>query len=349
MTESNIHEAAGRTVRYSMAFALVAALGVGFTLQNSNTKTAQAQTLKPAVTITPSPSQSQDPSPGPSSSSTSAPDDSASPVESPSDRQPLVSQPRSARAIVNPDPFEPRNTACNMTMEDPESADLTALQSLGKCKVLIVGDSLGNNLGWGLVNQLSVVKGLKLYQRAKSSTGLSNSWFYDWPSHLKTYLAQYKPDLVIIMMGANDHQDMKVNGSSARFGTSKWNNAYTASMRKMISMSTDSGAYVMWVGLPVMKNNRYGKAMGELDAIYEKTAPTMPGTTFLSMWDLMAAEDGSYRQTVMVNKHPIKMRGEDGIHFTLTGQDTFAGEVIRQMSKVYRVKLGMKRSLTVTG
>ncbi|MEY4348331.1 MAG: hypothetical protein RIS43_750, partial [Actinomycetota bacterium] len=86
---------------------------------------------------------------------------------------------------------------CNLNIQASAQAS-----SLGTCNVLIVGDSIGNNLSVGLKSQLSALKGVKVTSRSKASTGLSNSWFYNWPKKLEPMLTQYKPNLVFIMMGA---------------------------------------------------------------------------------------------------------------------------------------------------
>ena len=69
---------------------------------------------------------------------------------------------------------------------------------VGHCKVLEIGDSLGNDLGWGLSRELASTHALKLVQKDKSASGLVTAWFYNWPHHLKTLLKQYHPDLLIV-------------------------------------------------------------------------------------------------------------------------------------------------------
>jgi hypothetical protein len=54
----------------------------------------------------------------------------------------------------------------------------TVASSAGTCNILVVGDSLGNNLAYGMQRQLDKTTGIDLVVKSKSSTGLSNSWFY---------------------------------------------------------------------------------------------------------------------------------------------------------------------------
>ncbi|MGH9020499.1 MAG: hypothetical protein ACRDV0_05710, partial [Acidimicrobiales bacterium] len=97
---------------------------------------------------------------------------------------------------------------------------------LGHCTVLEIGDSLGNDLGWGLNRELESTPGLRLIQEDISSTGLCATWFYSWPHHLALDLARYHPNLVLVFIGANDEQGLRVHGASAVFSSSAWDHAY---------------------------------------------------------------------------------------------------------------------------
>ena len=81
---------------------------------------------------------------------------------------------------------------CGFALVSPRPSAAVG-RPVGHCTVLEIGDSLGNDLGWGLTRHLAATSGLNLVQVDKSSTGLSNSWFYDWPDHLAAYLHQYHP------------------------------------------------------------------------------------------------------------------------------------------------------------
>ena len=51
---------------------------------------------------------------------------------------------------------------------------------VGSCTVLEIGDSLGNDLGWGLARELPTGSSVNLVQLDKSATGLANTGYYDW-------------------------------------------------------------------------------------------------------------------------------------------------------------------------
>ena len=225
----------------------------------------------------------------------------------------------------------------------------TPKRKVGECTVLLVGDSMGNNLGSGLMYQLERTKGINFIKRSKGSTGLSNSWFYDWPAILKPMLGRYKPNLVIVMLGANDRQNMKVGGSTLSFGTSAWKQAYRDQIDRITAMITKAGSYTLWVGLPVMEPKSYGEGMAELNKLYSTQAPLTPGVTFLDVWSYLADDRGQYRDRVRVNNTFTNIRGGDGIHFSMSGMRVLASYVLLHIRETYSVNVRPRQELPITG
>jgi hypothetical protein len=211
--------------------------------------------------------------------------------------------------------------------------------ALGHCRLLEIGDSLGDDLEYGIRHELQFTPGLKLIQRNKQSTGLSASWFYNWPAHLKTDLHDYHPNLVVVMFGANDEQALSVNGASQPFGSPTWRSAYVGRVRRIDRMVTKAGAYVFWVGLPITAPKIYNQGLRTLNSIYSQVATSTPGVTFQPMWQLLATQGGNYRGGAVVNNVQSALRKSDGIHFTSTGELVIGTFVAQQLSAVYNVSL----------
>ena len=211
--------------------------------------------------------------------------------------------------------------------------------ALGHCRLLEIGDSLGDDLEYGIRHELQFTPGLKLIQRNKTATGLSASWFYNWPAHLKSDLHDYHPNLVVIMFGANDEQALNVDGVSQPFGSPKWRSAYIARVRRIDRMVTKAGAYAFWVGLPIAAPKTYSQGLRALNAIYSQVASSTPGVTFQPMWHLLATKGGNYRGGAVVNNVQSALRRSDGIHFTSTGELVIGTFVARQLATVYNVNL----------
>jgi hypothetical protein len=246
--------------------------------------------------------------------------------------------------VVNPpveetppaDPIKEKLLAdgCNL------NADLTATQHLlGTCKILIIGDSLGDNLGYGMLGQLRNKPGLTTTLKAKASTGLSNAWFYNWHTNLAAFLTTYKPNLVVVLLGANDRQNFVVNGKIQTFGNLDWQKTYQSNVTKLASAATKAGAYVLWVGLPIMKPYNYAKGETLIDQLIANAVPKTPGAQYIGLRDLTSDADGKYRQSAIINGKYQVFRGGDGIHFSSIGQEVIATYTINKINRLFHVKL----------
>ena len=249
--------------------------------------------------------------------------------------------------------FKPPGAGCRFSTGAPSPSDVSgttttsnvtttttsvpALTAIGHCTVLEIGDSLGNDLGWGLARELGNDHVLRLVQADKSSSGLTTPWFYNWPAKEKVLLAQYHPQLVIATFGGNDEQNLRVNGHVVAFGSAPWTTAYTKIVTGIATAATKSGAYVLWVGMPIMGPNTYRANMVPINAVYQKVEQSVPGMTFLPTWDLFANARGQFANSAPVNQVPSVLRSSDGIHFSYVGENVFATYVAHELAQVYHV------------
>jgi uncharacterized protein len=219
---------------------------------------------------------------------------------------------------------------------------------VGSCTVLEIGDSLGNDLGWGLPRELSSGSSLKLVQLDKSSTGLANAGYYDWPTELASDLGLYHPQLVLISLGGNDEQGMEVDGSAVQFRSPAWTAAYLTRVRQLISEATASGALVLWVGMPVMEDPDYSQGMEILNSLYQQGVRADPHAAFVSTWPLFS-QQGAYQAVADVNGNPENLREPDGIHYSFTGEDVIATYVINAIASFFHVQLAPTNPAVITG
>jgi hypothetical protein len=210
---------------------------------------------------------------------------------------------------------------------------------MGKCTILEIGDSLGLDLGWGLNRQFERTWGLTTKLEDKSSTGLSNQWYFNWQRHLLSYLYMYKPHLVLILIGGNDARNVDVNGQFAAFGTPTWVNFYDRQIREITTEAYNAGAHVMWVGLPIMEPQPYRQKIAILNREFLKVVPTIPGGTYLPVWNLFATASGQFRSGAIVNHQYQVLRSDDGIHFSSVGENVLSTHVTLEISSVYHVTI----------
>ena len=255
--------------------------------------------------------------------------------------------------VTTPLAINVRAHGCGFAMQSGPTATSTPavsvpVRAVGHCTVLEIGDSIGSDLGWGLARELSSTPALRLVQKDKSSSGLAASWYYDWPRQLKAMLARQHPDLVIVCVGGDDEQGIRYNGRSYNFNTPPWRARYADLIRQMDTMATKAGSYVLWVGLPIMEPTIYRAGIAAINSLYRSVAATVPGVTYLPSWGLFANAQGHYRGSASVNHVTAALRANDGIHFTLVGENVFATFVAQHIAEIYHVRLPLAQPAFIT-
>ena len=195
-----------------------------------------------------------------------------------------------------------------------------------------IGDSLGEDLGFGMNDVLRGVKGVELVQAAKGNSGLVQPQYYDWPKHLSQLLSERHPDVVVVFLGANDVQDFYDDGVLRQFGTAGWEHAYAQRVAAMMQEATDAHVKMLWVGMPIMKSATFSSSMAKLNDIYRVQAAQCPGVSYFSSWDLFTDAAGRYVKTARVGGTPVTLRTPDGVHITFGngggGADVLATAVV---------------------
>jgi uncharacterized protein len=206
--------------------------------------------------------------------------------------------------------------------------------------LLDIGDSLGEDFGYGLADEFGGDPLVTVDQEAQVDTGLADPGYYDWPANLEVFLRRYHPQVVVMMFGGNDDQNFNQYNQYVAFGTPLWRTDYGERVAQMMDEATDAGARVFWVGMPPMASPGLNSAMRQVDAVDQHQAATHQGVTYFSCWKIFSNSAGKYSAYVNgANGQPILARYTDGVHFTPGGYDLLAGAVVNPMDKAWHIEL----------
>ncbi|MBY6241193.1 SGNH family hydrolase [Methylosinus sp. Sm6] len=187
-------------------------------------------------------------------------------------------------------------------------------------QVVAIGDTLGQQLADGLDEAFADRPDVRILHRGKESSGLVRDDFFDWPKAVRELLAGgEKIDVAVVMIGSNDRQAIHEGGQSFEPLSPLWRQHYAARVDAIRAAFKEKKIPLVWVGLPVTKNEHFSADMAKLNDIYRDRA-TLDGAPFIDIWEAFADERNQYQAFGPdINGRIVKLRAGDGVHFTDVG------------------------------
>jgi len=210
--------------------------------------------------------------------------------------------------------------------------DITHPSATNKLRVLIVGDSLGIDMGGPLQNDLTNTGVVQAILDGRESTGLTRPDYFNWPAELQSDIASIHPQVIVIMMGANDPQDFP-GSPDIPFASSKWNPIYAARASNFMRIAQSGGATVIWMGMPPMQNAQLSSEMSDINTIDQQQAAMQhPPVNYLSCWTLLGTAQGTYTPFITNGSgQVVNVRTPDGTHLTPAGGEVLSQDIVNYL------------------
>jgi hypothetical protein len=205
----------------------------------------------------------------------------------------------------------------------------TAAQPL---RMAAYGESVGGGalLGGKLLTEQR--KDIKVHRFVKVSSGLARPDFFDWPAYLKEDMAKRKQpfEAVLLMLGANDGQDVKVAGKRLSFGSDEWKAMYAKRVAAVMDYYLQNGVRrVYWAGMPRMGVGGLNERMDVLNGIYRtEAAKRAPRVRYIDEWTAVDAPATTYQ---------ADLRQSDGVHLETSGGVKAAKAALAAVAKDWRL------------
>ena len=199
----------------------------------------------------------------------------------------------------------------------------------------IIGDSFLELFGPALVNRSIDTGVIEAEVDFRYVSGLSRPDYFDWPAYIAEKLPKENPDAVIVMFGGNDAQDVEVGGERFDVGTQAWADLYCVRVAEAMDTLLTEVDRVYWIGLPIMKSDRFTANVKTMNGAYEAEAAQRPRVTYISSFELFQDEDGEY-SAYLDGK---LMRFTDGAHFVWNGAYRLADAVLPIIAADWSIQL----------
>ena len=206
-------------------------------------------------------------------------------------------------------------------------------------RILLVGDSfVAVAGGFGDIAEKELVgfPDVSVLRQGKVSSGLSRPDFYDWHQAAKKTIAEFKPNIAVIMMGTNDAQSFEVVENQKKqvvnFGTNEWDRRYQNRAESFIKEFTDRGSIVYWIGLPAMRVATYDAKIKRLSKLQEAAVKNNPQAKFISSAELMSDGQTAYLAFMPDENGVMRAtRNPDGTHLSYFGGTILVEKILEKL------------------
>ncbi|MEL6288381.1 MAG: DUF459 domain-containing protein [Pseudomonadota bacterium] len=205
-------------------------------------------------------------------------------------------------------------------------------------RIVVIGDSVGANLADGLKWAFRKDRSVRVIKRTKAGTGLARRDVYDWPRALRRIIRRDRPDRIVILIGGNDRQDMRVRGRRYHRFTKPWGREYVRRLERFTNQLDASGAQVTWIGLPNVRSRRMTRDYRQFNS-WVRRAAKRRGMDYIPIKPLFVARNGGYDAYGRgVNGRRVRLRDRDGIHMSRHGSRLMGRFVAERLKRQQRTR-----------
>ena len=262
-------------------------------------------------------------------------------------QQEVQQQPRRRRTLMDllfgePEPVEQRGPVVEKPVVKKQTkaalppAKPKVDKATGATRLAVFGDSMATDVGRALERFYAEDPNLEVIVQGVGSSSFVRPDFFDWPAEINKQIAANSFDIAVVMIGINDRQKMRLNDVPYGSLTPEWTTEYSARATGVIKALRAASKPTIWVGLPPMEAPKFGNAMIQVNEI-QRLAVFSGGAEFLDIYEKFATEEGGYTaRGPDLNGNQVRMRKDDGIHFSAAGADKLAFYLSQSLKNYYR-------------
>lgn len=203
-------------------------------------------------------------------------------------------------------------------------------------RLAVFGDSLATDLAKALDRYYAEDPNISIIAQGVGDTGFVRKDVLDWGVKINEAIAANTFDIAVFIVGINDRQKMRLNDVSYGSLTPEWSAEYQSRVAAVVSALRAANKPTIWIGLPPMSKTEYNKTMSGISEI-QRLAAFGGGAEFLDIYERFVDEEGKYTSYGPdLNGKNVRMRKDDGIHFSSAGADKLAFYLAQSLKLYYR-------------
>lgn len=236
------------------------------------------------------------------------------------DRPPPTAEPPSTTTTTEPPRRRP-------TAEDP-------------LRVWMAGDSMMGNLATAIGRMVADDPRYRLDTRWEIATGLARPDVLDWPAAVAGQVAEGDPEVVVLMFGGNDDQDMQAGDRYLPFASPEWQAEYRHRVALTMDQAAQGGRTVIWVGMPYTTRERLNQAVTMVNDIVRTEADVRDNVRYFDVASALTPGGAFQEFLTAPDGDTVRARERDGVHVTLDGWSVVAPLLLATIAEEYHLLPG---------
>jgi hypothetical protein len=226
-------------------------------------------------------------------------------------------------------------TSATTTTTLPPRRVPTAAQPL---KVWLAGDSLMGTIAESFIDKTGGNALINAGSDFRIGTGLARPDVYDWPGAIAHEVATAKPDVVILVFGANDDQDIEADGHRLSLQSTEWQQEYAKRVNQILDETADGVRQVIWLGLPAVRRPRLNQTKDYINDAVKGALPKHPNVSYVDLGPLLDGPGNSFTTYLTTaGGNAVTVREADGIHITKAGADLVTPALLADIDQLWHL------------
>ena len=219
-------------------------------------------------------------------------------------------------------------------------------------RMWVAGDSLIIDTGYALQRAALATPVIKNVGGVdgKIGTGLDRPDVFNWFLEIRSQVKALHPNAVVLGFGGNDDKSYMTGVppgvTITAFDDPAWRREYARRVGGLIDLINRSGAYVVWVGLPITRDPAQTARFDAINGVVAQEIDKRPGgAVYLDTYSLLAAPSGGYAQYLTSLSGQVQdVRAPDGVHFSPAGAAIVARQVLKDLNEAYDLTSWRRRT-----